>query len=137
MNDLLAQLLIKSGNTYSTTGEYQAYKYYADMTGSPCTSTSGSKVDSFATASNNDATVLVGSQFYTGSISVALQSVSSRFGSATSLRAQVFNIPYNSGGAVSGPTLFSSQTVAVSGNAASVTWNAANGNDGWAVRLTT
>ncbi|KAL9048426.1 MAG: hypothetical protein Q9162_007730 [Coniocarpon cinnabarinum] len=137
LNDLLAQLLIKSGSTYSTTGEYQAYKYYADMTGSPCTTTAGSKVDSYATASNNDATALVGSQFYTGSVSVAFQSVSSRFGSATSLRAQVYNIPYNNGGAVSGPTLFTTQTVSVSGNTATVTWNAANGNDGWAVRLTT
>lgn len=105
------------------------------MTGSPCTSTSGNLIDSFATAGTNTANAIIGSQFFTGTAQVAFSSVATRFGSAKTLKASIYNIPYNNGGTVTGWTLSSTQTVTVSNNAATVSFNAANGNDAWGVVL--
>jgi len=138
LNDLLAQLLIKnSDGSYSTTGEYQAYKYYADMTGSPCSTTSGSSIDSYATASTNNATALIGSQFFNGTVNTVFKGISTQFGSATTLQASLYNIPYNSGNAVTGWTLSKTQKLTVSSNQATLSFSVVNGNDAWAVRLTT
>jgi len=133
----MAQLLIKnSDGSYSTTGDYQVWKYYADMNNSPCQTTAGNSVDAYATAGNGNATALIGSQGYTGNVNVVFNSVNSQFGSATSLKGTVIRIPYNNGGAVTGWTTAQTLTVPVSGNSATVTFNADNANDGWAVRLT-
>lgn len=133
----MAQLLIKnSDGSYSTTGDYQVWKYYADMNNSPCQTTAGNSVDSYATAGNGNATALIGSQGYTGTVNVKFDSISSKFGTATSLKGTVIRIPYNNGGVVNGWSTAQAITVPVSSNSATVTFNADNANDGWAVRLT-
>ncbi|GAC96570.1 glycoside hydrolase [Pseudozyma hubeiensis SY62] len=137
--DCLAGLLIKnSDGSYSTTGEYQMYKYYKNMNGAPCSTDSGSSIDSYAVGSTNNVTALVGSQGYTGTWNVNFQNINSYFGSATSVKADLIFLPYNSGHAVSGwQTNYTSQTVPVSNNAATVSFNVGNGNDAYAIRLHT
>lgn len=137
LNSLMADYVKASGSSYVPTGEYQAAKFYVSMAGAPCTTVAGSSIDSYATASTNNATVLVGNNGSTGSTSVAFQSVSSRFGSATGLTARIYQMPYNSGAKVDSWTLSATQTIAVSGNTATVTFNRGNAQDGWAVQLTT
>lgn len=137
LNDLMAQLLIKnSDGSYSTTGDYQLWKYYANMGNSPCSTTSGTSVDAYATAGSNNATAIIGSQGYTGTVNVNFNSVSSQFGSATSLKGTLIRIPWNNGAAVNGWTVAQTLTVPVSNNVATISFNADNAYDGWAIRLT-
>lgn len=136
LNDLLAQLLIKnSDGSYSTTGDYQGWKYYAQMAGAPCTSVSGNSIDAFATSQSNNVSVLVGSQGYTGTMNVNLASVNSAFGSLTTLKYSLIKIPYNNGGVVTGWQTNRTSTVGVSNNQATISWVADNANDGWAVQV--
>lgn len=133
----MANLLIRNADgSYATTGEYQAALYYADMGGAPCSTTAGTSIDAYATAAQNNATALVGSQFYTGTVDVVFANVAARFGGATALKASIFNIPYDNGGVVNGWTLSSTQSnVTVSGDRARVSFVAGNGDDAWAVQL--
>jgi hypothetical protein len=109
------------------------------MNGSPCTTTAGSSVDSYATASTNNATAIIGSQSTSATTNaVTFSGISKKFGSATTVKAQLINIPYNNGGAVNGWTNSGSQqTLTVSND--QVTFNINVGSsatkDAWAVRL--
>jgi hypothetical protein len=133
----MAQLLIKnSDGSYSTTGDYQVWKYYADMVNAPCQTTAGNSVDSYATASSGNATALIGSQGYTGTVNVVFNNITSQFGSSSQLKGTVIRIPYNNGAAVTSWTTTQTLTVPVNSNSATVTFNADNANDGWAIRLT-
>ncbi len=129
-------LFRNSDGSYSTTGDYQGARYYAHMANSPCSTTSGSSVDSYATAAANNATALVGSQGYTGTVNVQFNNVNSRFGSSNSLRGALVKIPYNNGGIVNAWQTNRTFTVPVNNNVATVSWIADNASDGWAVRLT-
>lgn len=137
LNDLLAQLLIKnSDGSYSTTGDYQGWKYYAQMGNAPCTTTSGNSIDSYATATSNNATALIGSQGYTGTHNVVFKNVNAKFGSRSSVTATLIKIPYNNGGVVNSWVTQSTSNVAVSGNTVTVSFTPSTSQDGWAVRLT-
>lgn len=136
LNDLMAQLLIKNGDgSYSTTGDYQVWKYYADMGNAPCQTTEGNLVDSYATAGEGVATALVGSQAYTGPVNVVFNDIDSKFGGATQLQAKLIRLPYNGGGEVTGVTTAQTLTVNVENNSATVTFDADVAEDGWAVEL--
>lgn len=129
-------LLTNSDGSYSTTGDYVTHRFYAnDMSGSPCTTTSGSTIDSFATAANGNVQALLGSQFFTGTANVVFDGVKQYFGSATHVTATTYRIPYNNGAAVTDKTLVKKQSVAVSSNKATVSIDVDNGNDAWAIVL--
>ncbi|SPO29092.1 uncharacterized protein UTRI_06041 [Ustilago trichophora] len=136
--DSLADLLIKhSDGSYSTTGEYQTYRYYKLMNGAPCDTDSGSSIDSYAVAATNNVTALVGSQNFAGTWNVNFQNINSYFGSATQLRADLVFLPYSNGDVVTGWATNSTKTIAVTNNAATVSFNVENGKDAYAVRLHT
>lgn len=137
LNDNLADLLIKnSAGSYATTGDYITHKYYAnEMTGSPCITTSGNSIDSFATASNGAVQALLGSQFFTGTANVVFDGINKYFGSATKVTAKIYRVAYNNGAAVTGKTLVATQSVGVRSNKATIAINADNGNDAWIIVL--
>lgn len=136
--DSLAGLLIKNADgSYSETGEYQVYKFYELMTGAPCSTDSGSSIDSYAVGASNDVTALIGSENFSGTWNVNFQNIDQYFGSAAQVKADLVYLPYSNGGPVSGWTTISTQTIAVSNNAATVSFNVDNGRDAYAVRLHT
>lgn len=140
LSDNLADLLIKSSSgEYSTSGEYQEYKYYYLMEGAPCTTSAGSNVDSYAVASSNNVTALIGSQsFDAATIGATFDKVSSQFGSAGTINAELINIPYNNGSAVDGWTTAQTQTLSVSNDQVTFTFDVSSDavRDAWAIRLT-
>ncbi len=136
--DSLADLLIKnSDGSYSTTGEYQVYKFYKLMAGAPCSTDSGSSIDSYAVGATNNVTALIGSENFSGTWNVNFQNVNSYFGSATQVKADLIYLPYSSGGVVNGWTTNYTKTLAVTNNAVTASFSVANGNDAYAVRLHT
>lgn len=138
LDDLAGLLIHNSDGSYSTTGEYQTYKYYKNMNGAPCNTDSGSSIDSFAVANTNNVTALVGSQNFQGTWNVNFQNINSYFGNAASVKADVIWMPYNSGQPVSGWHTNYTQTIPISNNQATVSINVQNANnDAYAVRLHT
>ncbi|PWN28694.1 hypothetical protein BDZ90DRAFT_226084 [Jaminaea rosea] len=137
LNDYLADLLIKNADgSYSTNGEYVTHQTYVrDLDGSPCKTTSGSSVDSFATGAAGKVKALIGSQFFTGTFDVNFDSMNTYFGGATSVKATIYNIAYNNGGVVTEKTLSSTKDVQVANGRAVLSIDAANGSDAWYVEL--
>jgi hypothetical protein len=140
LSDNLADLLIKgSSGQYSTSGEYQEYKYYYLMDGAPCVTSEGSNVDSYAVASSNNVTALIGSQsFNAATIGATFQKISSQFGGANKVNAELINIPYNNGNTVNGWTTAQTQSLSVSNDQVTFTFDVSSDavRDAWAIRLT-
>lgn len=140
LSDNLADLLLKSDSgQYSTTGEYQMYKYYYLMDGAPCNTDSGTNVDSYAVGSANNVTALLGSQsFDAATIGATFDGISSQFGSAGTINAELINIPYNGGNAVDGWTTAQTQSLSVTNDQVTFSFDVSSDavRDAWAIRLT-
>lgn len=139
LRDNLADLLIKDSNgNYGTSGEYQEWKVYANLVGSPCATTEGSSLDSYGIASTagKNATALVGNQGFTGTATVNFAKISSLGSGITRVRAVVQQIPYNNGAVVTGLTTVSNSLINVANNAVAVNINWGNADDAYQVTIT-
>jgi hypothetical protein len=139
LHDNAARLLTKnSAGQYLPLGEWFLYRYYGSQTGNVVKVTAGTNTDALATKDNTarNAKILLGSNGNTGNVTVALNRLDT-----TSLvengqvRAIVQRVPNNNGGAVTGPVTVSDQTLAVSGDSASVSVPWTNASDGYTVTL--
>lgn len=136
LRDNLADLLFKDSNgKYHTTGEYQTYKTYAGLTGSPCTTDAGNSVDSYATAGSGTASALVGNSGFTGTANVVFSSISN-LGNAAYVKATIKRIPYNNGGEVTMNVQVSTKKIKVVNNQVTVPVNQDNADDAYLVTIT-
>ncbi|MFE9452033.1 RICIN domain-containing protein [Streptomyces sp. NPDC006739] len=139
LHDDEANLLTKnSAGQYLPLGEWFMYRYYGSQTGNIVNYIPGANTDGLATKDNTakNAKVLIGSNGNTGNVTVNLTGLNTTSVVENGqVRAVVQRIPYNNGAAVTGPTTISDTTLAVSGNAASVTLPYTNAKDGYTVTL--
>ena len=121
-NDLANLLVRDSAGRYQPKGEWWVYNFYAGQTGQTVPVTPSANYDGFATRDTGTAKVLVGGGRTTGNIAVSLQ----RLDATTDIvrdnqvRIRVQRVPYNGGGAVTGPVTVQDSVVTLSNNAATV-----------------
>jgi hypothetical protein len=123
LHDDLASLLTRDPNgQYQTKGEWWVYNFYATQTGQIVSVTPSESYDAFATKTDGSAKILVGGGSATGDVAVNLQGLDTTNGIVQNdqVRVVVQNIPYNDGGAVTGPVTVQDDVVTVSGNSATV-----------------
>ena len=122
-NDLGNLLTHNSAGQYQPKGEWWVYNFYAGQTGSTVSTTASAGYDAYATKAAGNAKVLVGGGRTTGTIAVNLQGLETTSGVVIDNRARVVvqRIPYNNGGAVTGPVTVQDGLVSLNGNAARVT----------------
>ncbi|MFE2427861.1 RICIN domain-containing protein [Streptomyces sp. NPDC059373] len=139
LHDYEAGLLTKnSSGQYLPLGEWFMYRYYGSQSGNIVKLTPGTNTDGLATKDNTakNAKVLLGSNGNTGTVTVSLTGLdTTSVVESGKVRAILQRIPYNGGGAVTGPVTVSDQTLTVSGNAASVSVPWTNAKDGYTVTL--
>ncbi|MCF4120194.1 RICIN domain-containing protein [Antribacter sp. KLBMP9083] len=139
LHDYAASLLTKdSSGQYLPLGEWFVYRYYGSQTGNIVNLTPGTNTDGVATKDNSarNAKILLGSNGNTGNVTVSLNRLDTTSVVENSrVRAIVQRIPYNGGGAVTGPVTVSDQTLTVSGNSASVSVPWTDAADGYTVTL--
>jgi len=130
-NDLASLLVRNSAGQYQTKGEWWAYNFYANQTGQIASVTPSGSYDAFATKTSGSAKILVGGGRTTGNVAVNLQRLDTISGIVQNnqVRVVVQNIPYNNGGAVTGPVTVQDSVVTLSGNAATVNVSHSNIND--------
>lgn len=140
LRDNLADLLIKKDaeGHYRTTGEYQEWKTYAGMKGSPCTTDAGKSIDSYGTleSSQRTAAALVGNQGFTGQATTVFSSVSGLGAGVEAVNAVVQRIPYNNGGEVTSLVKVSSTRIPVIDNQVSVSFTQNDANDAYLITIT-
>ncbi|GIM93673.1 RICIN domain-containing protein [Paractinoplanes toevensis] len=122
-NDLGNLLVHNSAGQYQPKGEWWVYRFYAQQTGAGVATTPSAGYDAYATKAAGNAKVLVGGGRTTGNLTVNLQGLDTTSGVVTGnqVRVRVQRIPYNSGGAVAGPTTVQDRVVTLTGNATTVT----------------
>ncbi len=135
-NDL-GNLLTRASGQYQPKGEWWVYNFYAGQTGQITSVTPSSSYDAFATKTAGSAKILVGGGRTTGNVAVNLQRLDTTSGIVVNnqVRVLVQNIPYNNGGAVTGPVTVRDSVVTLSGNATTVNVSHANINDTATVTL--
>ncbi|WP_460806669.1 RICIN domain-containing protein [Micromonospora zhanjiangensis] len=109
-------------------GEWWAYQFYGSMTGQIASVTPSASYDAFATRDAGSAKILVGGNKTTGNVAVNLQRLDATSGIVVNnqVRVVVQNIPYNNGGAVSGPVTVRDSVVTLSNNGTTVNVSHAN-----------
>ena len=138
LHNFAAGLLTGSTGAYQTKGEWYTYNFYASMTGTLANLTPTGGMDGVATKDNTagNAKVLLGSNGVADTVTLALNRLDTtsvvRNGQ---VRVVVQRVPYNGGGAVSGPVTVSDQTVNVASNSAAVTINWTSAQDGYTVTV--
>ena len=139
LHDDEANLLTKnSAGQYLPLGEWFMYRYYGSQTGNIVNLIPGGSIDGLATKDNTagNAKILLGSNGTTGNVVVNLTGLNTTSVIQNGqVRAVVQRIPDNNGAAVDGPVTVSDTTLAVSGNAASVTIPYTSAKDGYTVTL--
>lgn len=139
LHDNEANLLTKNGaGQYLPLGEWFMYRYYGSQTGNIVNLVPGTNTDGLATKDNTakNAKILLGSNGNTGTVTVNLTGLNTTsVVESGKVRAVVQRIPYNNGGAVTGPVTVSDTTLTVSNNAASVSVPFSNAKDGYTVTL--
>ncbi|MFD0578464.1 ricin-type beta-trefoil lectin domain protein [Dactylosporangium darangshiense] len=121
-NDLASLLTRNSSGQYQTKGEWWVYNFYASQTGQIVSVTPSGSYDAFATKATGSAKILIGSGRTTGNVAVNVQGLSTTSGIVVNnqVRVVVQNIPYNNGGAVSGPVTVRDSVVTLSNNATTI-----------------
>src|SRR4051794_10449536 len=121
-NDLANLLVHNSAGQYSAKGEWWVYNFYGSQTGQIASVTPSSNYDAFATKDTGTAKILIGGGTTTGNIAVNLQNLDSTSGIVQNNQVRVLTerIPYNGGGAVTGPVTVSNTVVTLSGNGTTV-----------------
>ncbi|MFJ4159162.1 RICIN domain-containing protein [Microbacterium testaceum] len=137
LNDNMAKLLVKSNGQYLPTGEWWMYRFYGSQVGSVVQTTPSASYDAFATKTNGSAKILLGGGGTTGNMSINLSGLNATSGivSNNQVRVVVQTVPYNGGGAVSGPQTVSSNVVSLANNATTVNIPRTNGVDGFTITL--
>ncbi|WEO93871.1 RICIN domain-containing protein [Streptomyces sp. FXJ1.172] len=139
LHDDEANLLTKNSvGQYLPLGEWFMYRYYGSQTGNIVNYIPGSNTDGLATKDNTaqNAKVLIGSNGNTGNVTVHLTGLNTTsVVENNQVRAVVQRIPYNNGAAVTGPVTVSDTTLAVTGNAASLTVPYTDAKDGYTITL--
>jgi hypothetical protein len=123
LHDFLGNLLTRnSAGQYQPKGEWWAYRFYGSQTGQIVSVTPSANYDAFATRDSGAAKVLIGGGRTTGNVAVNLQ----RLDATTDIvrdnqvRVVVERIPYNGGGAVTGPVTVQDSVVTLSNNGITV-----------------
>jgi hypothetical protein len=121
-NDLANLLTRNSAGQYQPKGEWWVYRFYGSQTGQIVSVTPSGSYDAFATKADGGAKILIGGGRTTGNIAVNLRRLDTTSGIVQNnqVRVVVNRIPYNNGGAVTGPVLHSDTVVTLSGNATTV-----------------
>ncbi|GAA1784843.1 RICIN domain-containing protein [Luedemannella flava] len=136
-NDLASLLTRNSSGQYQTKGEWWVYNFYANQTGEIASVTPSGNYDAFATRASGSAKVLVGGARTTGNVAVNLQRLDAVSGLVQNnqVRVVVQSIPYNNGGAVTGPSTVRDSVVTLSGNATTVTVAHPNASDTFTITV--
>jgi hypothetical protein len=121
-NDLGNLLVRNSAGQYQPKGEWWAYRFYGSQTGQIASVTPSSSYDAFATKAAGTAKILVGGGTTTGNIAVNLRRLDTTSGIVQNNQVRVVaeRIPYNGGGAVTGPVTVQNSVVTLSGNSTTV-----------------
>jgi len=130
-NDLAGLLTRNSSGQYQPKGEWWVYSFYASQTGQIVSTTPSTSYDGFATKTSGSAKILVGGGRTTGNVAVNLQRLDTLTGVVQNnqVRVVVQSIPFNNGGAVSGPVTVRDSVATLSGNATTVNVSHANIDD--------
>ncbi|WP_405848667.1 RICIN domain-containing protein [Streptomyces sp. NBC_01518] len=139
LHDNEASLLTKnSAGQYLPLGEWFMYRYYGSQAGNIVNLVPGTGTDGLATKDNTakNARILLGSSGNTGTVTVNLTGLNTTsVVESGKVRAVLQRVPYNNGGAVTGPVTVSDQTLTVSGNAATVNVPYTSAQDGYTLTL--
>jgi hypothetical protein len=121
-NDLGNLLTRNPAGQYQPKGEWWVYRFYGSQTGEIVSVVPSGSYDAFATKASGGAKILIGGGRTTGNIAVNLRRLDTTSGIVQNnqVRVVVNRIPYNNGGAVTGPVLHSNTVVTLSSNAATV-----------------
>ena len=130
-NDLAGLLTRNSGGQYQPKGEWWVYQFYGSMTGQIASVTPSASYDAFATKTSGSAKILVGGDTTTGNVAVNIQRLDATSGIVVNnqVRVVVQNIPYNNGGAVSGPVTVRDSVVTLSNNGTTINVSHSNISD--------
>ncbi|WP_248963864.1 RICIN domain-containing protein [Sphaerisporangium perillae] len=121
-NDLGNLLIRNSSGQYQPKGEWWAYRFYGSQTGQIASVTPSANYDAFATKAAGTAKILVGGGTTTGNIAVNLRRLDTTSGIVQNNQVRVLaeRIPYNGGGAVTGPVTVQNSVVTLSSNGTTV-----------------
>ncbi|MEV4296495.1 ricin-type beta-trefoil lectin domain protein [Microbispora rosea] len=121
-NDLGNLLVHNSSGQYQPKGEWWVYRFYGSQTGQIASVTPSSNYDAFATKASGNAKILVGGGRTTGNVAVNLRRLDTTSGIVQNnqVRVLVERIPYNGGGAVTGPVTVSNSVATLSNNGTTV-----------------
>ncbi|MEN3541202.1 hypothetical protein AAH991_39235, partial [Microbispora sp. ZYX-F-249] len=136
-NDLGNLLVRNSSGQYQPKGEWWVYRFYGSQTGQVVSVTPSTSYDGFATKANGEAKVLVGGGRTTGDIAVGLQRLDATSGIVQNNQVRVVTerIPYNGGGAVTGPVTVQNTVVTLSGNGTTVHLPHTNADETFTITL--
>jgi hypothetical protein len=136
-NDLASLLTRNSSGQYQPKGEWWAYAFYGSQTGQIASVTPSTSYDAFATKTSGSAKILVGGGRTTGNIAVNVQRLDTVTGLVQNnqVRVVVQSIPFNNGGAVSGPVTVRDNVVTLSNNATTVNLSHTSIDDTFTVTL--
>ena len=136
-NDLASLLVRNSAGVYQPKGEWWVYRFYAQQTGLISSVTPSPAYDAFATKDNGNAKILIGGGGTTGNLAVNIQGLNTTSGIVQNnqLRVVVNRIPYNNGGAVSGPIQHSNTVVTLSNNGTTVNLPHSDINETFTIEL--
>jgi len=136
-NDLANLLVRNSAGVYQPKGEWWVYRFYAQQTGLVSSVTPSPAYDAFATKDNGNAKILIGGGGTTGNLAVNILGLNTTSGIVQNnqLRVVVNRIPYNNGGAVSGPIQHSNTVVTLSNNGTTVNLPHSDINETFTIEL--
>ncbi|MGP3968945.1 GH39 family glycosyl hydrolase [Streptomyces sp. 6N223] len=139
LHDNMASLLTNDGGTYQPLGDWQLYKFYAEMTGTRAEVTPGADLDGYATGDDeaSRAAVLLGTKGSTGTMTVDLTGLDAVTGLVQNgtVRAVVERVPWNNGGVVTGLEPVADEELTVDGNSATVTIPWTDFHDAYTITL--
>ncbi|NUW33351.1 ricin-type beta-trefoil lectin domain protein [Nonomuraea sp. SMC257] len=138
LHDDLANLLIRdSAGRYQPKGEWWVHRFYGTQTGQIVSVTPSRSYDAFATKADGNAKILVGGGSTTGNVAVDLQRLDATSGVVRNNQVRVVTqrIPYNGGGAVSGPVTVQDSTVTLSGTGTTVNLPHVSADDSFTITL--
>ncbi|WP_026925209.1 ricin-type beta-trefoil lectin domain protein [Glycomyces arizonensis] len=136
-NDLGNLLTHNASGQYQPKGEWWVYRFYGSQTGTIANVIPSPAYDAFATTDDGIAKVLVGGGGTTGNIAVDLRNLDDTSGIVQNnqVRAVVERIPYNGGGAVSGPVTIQNTVVTLSGNGTTINLPHSNADETFTITL--